>query len=141
MSKAYLDCSNGVEDVFDFAYDDEHVLKVVKSGQRDVDAEIQVYADSCGMDFVLRSVAAGDLSVLNARQGVYGDFTDAPVSLAEVQVQQQSADQAFSELPDSIKNGRSASDVISLTQEQLDDYIKKAVESQLIKQEAPINEQ
>lgn len=132
MTKAYLDASNSVVDVIDFAYDDNHVLQIVKTGTVDLDAEIQSFSDSCGMDFVLRSVAAGDMSVLNRRSGAFGDFSNAPQSLAEVQSQQEVADQMYSNLPDTIKNGRSAQDVIQLTAEQLDDYIKKAVDAQII---------
>lgn len=137
----FFDPGSPVEPVFDFVYDDDHVLQVAQVGTRDVDAEIQTFADQCGMEYVLRSVAAGDTSVLNARQGVYGDFSGAPTTLAEVQVQQAQAGDAFAALPDNIKNGRSAEDVISLTKEQLDQYIKQAIDSKLKEQEAPTNEQ
>lgn len=131
MPKAFLDASSSIETVYDFAYDDNHVLQVVEKGTEDRDAYIQTFADSCGMEFVLRSVAAGDMSVLNARSGSYGDFTNAPQTLAEVSAYQDMAAESFSNLPDDIKNGRSPSDVISLTKEQLDEYIKKAIDAQI----------
>lgn len=131
MSKAFLDCSCSVVPVYDFAYDDDHVLHVVEAGTTDLDAVIQTFSDTCGMDFVMKCVSSGDFSPLSAKVGSFGDFTDAPQSLAQVQAQQAAADAAFSTLPADIKNGRSANDVINLTAEQLDAYIKNAVEAQL----------
>lgn len=142
MSKALLDASCGVVPCKDFAYNDDHILEVVDAPSFDVDAYIQSFADSCGMDFVLKSVAAGDLSVLNARNGVFGDFSGSPETLAQVQNQQAAADAAFESLPDSIKNGRSAQDVVQLTTAELDAYIKQAVEAQLsLSSEVSNNEQ
>ena len=129
---AFLDATNPVVDVYDFGYDDDHVLHVVKTGQRDIQQEIQSYADSCGMEFVLKSLSAGDTSVLNAGgSGSYGDFSGAPQSLAQVQVVQEKASSSLSSLPDEIKNGRSAEQIIQLTGDQLNDLINKAVARQL----------
>lgn len=120
---------NPYEPIKDFVLENG-VLKIRVVGVRNVDEEIKSYQDSCGMDFVLASLARGDASVIGT-PGVYGDFTGAPTNLAEVIELNEAAEKSFSQLPDNIKNGRSMEDVISLSKEQLQALISEAVNAKL----------
>lgn len=60
--------------------------KVLKqSGTHDIYEEIQSYAEECKIENILARAAAGDLEILNQRQGVYADITNTPKNLAEAQ--------------------------------------------------------
>lgn len=139
MSKAYLDASNSVEDVLDFVYNKDHVLTIEKVGTIDIDAQIQACADSCGMDFVLKCLANGDTSCLAVGgPGSYGDFTDAPQSLAQVHSLQESAQESKKLLPDEIKNGRTDEQILQLTADQLNQFIEEAVNKKLASTETEV---
>jgi len=139
MSKAYLDASNPIVDVLDFVYTKDHQLVIEKVGTRDIQQEIQSCADTCGMDFVLKCLSNGDTSCLVAGgTGSYGDFTDAPQSLAQVQALQESAQESKKLLPDEIKNGRTDEEILQLTADQLTQFINDAVNKKLASTETEV---
>lgn len=122
---------NPLEPVFDFVYNENHVLTVQQVGVRDVDAEIQSYADTCGIEYVLKCVAQGDLSVLNAASPIYGNFVGAPETLAQAQSMVAAAEKSAETLPDNIKSGRSIQDIASLSDEDIKKLIDEAVAAKL----------
>lgn len=87
---------------FDTTYEmkiDAHGHKVLKaSGKTDRYAKIQSHAEECDIEVILKK-ATLDPNVLNQRLGQYGDFTDAPKTLAEAQQMMIDLENAFKDLP------------------------------------------
>lgn len=78
-------------------------ITVVEVGKTDLNAYIQAQKESTDMAFILAKLANGDTSVLNQRQGFYGDFTQMPKSFAEMLQYQIDAKEAFDHLPIDVK--------------------------------------
>lgn len=79
--------------------DDDGKRELRKSGEYDLYAEIQSYKDSCSIEYILSRFAAGDTSALSRVQGVYGDFTEMPTTMAELQQRVIDATALFDSLP------------------------------------------
>ncbi|MCI9476501.1 MAG: hypothetical protein HFE71_08540 [Emergencia sp.] len=77
--------------------DGQRVLKHV--GETDLYAEIQSHKDSCDINYILQRFAQGDQTALSKIQGVYGDFTQMPTTLAELQQRVVDAESLFYNLP------------------------------------------
>lgn len=74
-SEYALDASDAHIQHYDFVYDDNK-LKVVKTTIEDRDALIQSFADEVGVYNILKRYSmTGDMSLLNQRKALYGDFT------------------------------------------------------------------
>lgn len=58
---------------------------LVKTGEHDVYAEIQLDLESCKIENILHQVAMGDLKALQQREATYIDATTMPHSLMEQQ--------------------------------------------------------
>lgn len=56
---------------------------LVESGKEDIQEMINSYRDQTDMTFILQRMAAGDTSVLNQKEPMYGDFTNMPRTYAE----------------------------------------------------------
>lgn len=74
-------------------------IKLTEIDQIDIKAEINSHACTCDMAYVLSRLKFGDVSVLNGKQGVYGDFTVFPKTYAEMLQLVQSGEDAFDALP------------------------------------------
>lgn len=79
--------------------DDDGKRELRQSGEYDLYAEIQSYKDSVSIDYILSRFCAGDSSALSRVQGVYGDFTQMPTSMAELQQRVIDATALFESLP------------------------------------------
>lgn len=92
-------------------FEPEYKLKVDKDGKRtlgivgetNVYAKIQSYKDSCDVNYILQRFAAGDQSALSKVQGIYGDFTTVPTSLAELSQRVVDAENLFYSLDLSVR--------------------------------------
>lgn len=74
-SEFALDASDAHIQHYDFAYDNNK-LKIVKTIIEDRDALIQSFADEVGVYNILKRYSmTGDMSLLNQRKALYGDFT------------------------------------------------------------------
>lgn len=73
--------------------DKETLQPVVKETERDLDKEIESYKDECGMEFVLRQIAAGRLSIDQIRDdGKSGqDITGVPETINEASMMKEAA--------------------------------------------------
>lgn len=88
-------------------YQPTYKMRVLEDGKRelekvgrvDIYAQIQSYKDSCDINYILQRFAKGDESALSKIQGVYGDFTQVPTSLAELQQRVVDAEALFYNLP------------------------------------------
>lgn len=79
--------------------DDDGKRELRQSGEVDAYMEIQSYKDSVSIDYILSRFCAGDSSALSRIQGVYGDFTNMPTTLAELQQRVIDATALFDSLP------------------------------------------
>ena len=76
-------------------------LKV--SGKTDIYEKIQESKDGTLLYNILERYTAGDIEVLNKRQGMYGDVTNLPTNLAEAQQLIIEAENTFKNLPIDIR--------------------------------------
>ena len=74
-------------------------IKLAEVDQIDIKAEINSHAATCDMAYILSRLKFGDVSVLNGKEGVYGDFTVFPKTYAEMLQLVQSGEEAFDSLP------------------------------------------
>ena len=79
------------------------ITKLIKTGTTDIYEKIQQYKDECDIKTILARCQAGDISVLNKTKGFYGDFSNLPKSLNELNMFNKSAEQKFMELPAEIR--------------------------------------
>lgn len=85
---------------------EDGTLQVVKSGEYDLQAEIQMDKDLCDVNLIMNRFAAGDpmaSAQLSGRSGVYGDFTKVPKTYAEFLQMQIDGKAYFERLPAEIR--------------------------------------
>lgn len=68
------------------------------SGYENTDEKIASYEESCDVHTLIKRFHDGDLTALNKRQGMYGDFTNMPKNMAEMLQLQIDAKIAFNSL-------------------------------------------
>lgn len=78
---------------------DDGKVKVVETGKTNIYEKIQVSKDETLVYNILDRFNAGDINALNQRKGSYGDFTNAPKTLAEAQQTLINAENYFYSLP------------------------------------------
>lgn len=88
-----------MKDTYKMHVDKNGKRELRKSGEYNLYAEIQSYKDSCSIDYILARFAAGDDTALSRVQGIYGDFTDVPTTMAEVCQRVIDAEHIFNNLP------------------------------------------
>lgn len=76
-----------------------HVLKKLEGKEVDVYAQIQSYKESTDVNVILERFARGDVSALSKIQGTYGNFTEMPQTLRELQQRVIDAENIFYALP------------------------------------------
>lgn len=83
---------------------DDGTIDLVEIGKENTDDIIESHRESTDMNVILDKIAAGDVSVLEQRKGMYGDFTEMPKTYAEALQMQIDAEKMYNELPVEIKN-------------------------------------
>lgn len=78
---------------------DDGSIDLVETGVVDTYQEIQAWKDSCDIHAILRKYFNGDSTALSKDVPLYGDFTEAPKSLAEYYQRMIDAEAAFNRLP------------------------------------------
>ena len=78
---------------------DDGSIDLVETGVVDTYQEIQAWKDSCDIHAILRKYFNGDASALSKNTPLFGDFTEAPQSLAEYYQRMIDAEAAFNRLP------------------------------------------
>ena len=73
-------------------------IELEVSGYENMDEKIASYEESCDIHTLIKRFNEGDLTALNKRQGMYGDFTDMPKNYAEMLQLQIDAKLAFNNL-------------------------------------------
>lgn len=95
---------SGMKDTFKMHVDENGKRELKKNGEYNLYAEIQSYKDSVSIDYILARFVNGDDSALSRVQGIYGDFTDMPKTMAELQQRVIDAEDLFNNLPLDIRS-------------------------------------
>lgn len=74
--------------------------ELVVKGKEDFNGYIQSFAESCDITNIIRRINAGELDLLNASPGVYGDFSSVPQSMQEAMQMRIDAKNTWSNLTD-----------------------------------------
>lgn len=90
---------SGMKDTYKMHVDEDGKRELRKSGEFNQYAEIQSYKDSVSIDYILSRFVNGDETALSRAQGIYGDFTEMPKSMAELQQRIIDAEDLFYQLP------------------------------------------
>lgn len=90
--------------VYSGRYAPDGRLVLVETDTIDIKAEINSYKEMTDMSYILSRLAAGDSSVLNSAQPLYGDFTNFPKSYVEMLQLVQSGEDAFTALSPDIRS-------------------------------------
>lgn len=90
---------SGMKDTYKMHVDENGVRELKKSGEYNLYADIQSYKDSVSIDYILTRFVNGDESALSRVQGIYGDFTQMPTTMAELQQRVIDAEHLFNNLP------------------------------------------
>lgn len=90
---------SGMKDTYKMHVDDDGKRELRKSGEFNQYAEIQSYKDSVSIDYILSRFVNGDETALSRAQGIYGDFTEMPKTMAELQQRIIDAEDLFYQLP------------------------------------------
>lgn len=104
MIKRFI-CSSGsnTRTVYEPYFCDTGARQLRAVGVEDINAFIQSFRDSTDINVILKRFELGDVSVLNAKRGVYGDFSNAPKTLSEFLNAQIQAQNIFERLPAAVK--------------------------------------
>uniref|UniRef100_A0AAU8AZ87 Internal scaffolding protein n=1 Tax=Dulem virus 198 TaxID=3145675 RepID=A0AAU8AZ87_9VIRU len=94
---------SGMKDTFKMHVDENGKRELRKNGEYNLYAEIQSYKDSVSIEYILTRFMNGDDSALSRAQGIYGDFSEMPTTLAELQQRVIDAEDLFNSLPIDIR--------------------------------------
>ena len=124
-----LDVGSMIIQNYDFAWDDKtRDFIVVEGDKEDRQAYIDSFKDDCGVYNVLKKYSlTGDASLLNQREGFYGDISDLPVDELNVSQVTQDAASSLDRLNQILGTSYSAEEFAALTQDQLAELINKAI--------------
>lgn len=118
---------------YDFTYEGRE-LKVVPGDVVNFYDEIQSYKDETGLANILKMVQrTGDMSLLNAKQPVYGEMPDIGDEL-DVNKIQADVNEQLSKTAESL--GIDKTRMLAMTQEELDKLINDKVNAVLAAQQA-----
>lgn len=97
-------CGDPIRIIYSPEVNKDGSISIVASGKEDFQAYIQSFLPSTDIAYIMASVNAGDMSVLNRMNGIYGDFTKVPKTYAEFLQLQIDAKNTFDKLPVDVKN-------------------------------------
>lgn len=122
---------------YDFAYDpDIRGLKIVETGKEDREAYIQSFASETGVYNILKKYSkTGDVSLLNVREGFYADVSSLPVDELDPAKAQAEATKALGGLNKALGAELTAEQLATMSSEQINDLISKAIAAQASKVE------
>lgn len=84
---------------YKMSIDENGKRELKKVGEIDLYAEIQSYAQSVDINYILERFCKGDETALSKIQGTYGDFTQMPKTYAELAQRAIDAQHYFDALP------------------------------------------
>lgn len=74
-------------------------MELVEAGKENLYDYIQSHKESVDINVILKRFAKGDVTALQRRQAMFGDFSDAPATYAEALNSMIVAEQYFNSLP------------------------------------------
>lgn len=92
-------CGSPDETSFKLKIDTDGSRSLVADGKVNMYAKIQSFAQECDINYLLTRFANGDTSSLSKVQGIYGDFTNVPTSIQQLQQRVVDAEKLFYQLP------------------------------------------
>ena len=132
-----VDFSDSIIQHHDFIYDsDTRGLKIVETEKEDRDAYIQSFAKETGIYNILKKYSkTGDASILNVKEGFYGDMTKLPEDNLDPAAAAKAAEQALGGLNKALGSQLTAEQLAKMSSEELNDLISKAVQAAASKTE------
>lgn len=82
---------------------DDGQIELVEAGKENTDEIINSYKESTDIQIILQRAAIGDMSGLNVKNPMYGDFTQVPKTFAEVLQLQMDSERLFNNLPADVR--------------------------------------
>ncbi len=74
-------------------------MELIEAGKENLYEFIQSHKDSVDINIILKRYAKGDVTALQRRQAIFGDFSDAPSTYAEALNSMILAEEYFNSLP------------------------------------------
>lgn len=101
-----------------------NTLELLCTGKEDFQAYIESFKDSCDINVIIRRISNGELDLLTAQTGSYGDFSNMPTNLQDVYSAGMAARTAYESLSDEQKTKFSSFEEFAATAGTMD-WIKK----------------
>lgn len=102
--RVFTEPGNEWHDTFTLRYDDNGVEYLETTGRINVQEQIQSYGESTDIHKILERYGNGDLAALNRKTPIYGDFSEMPKTLAGYLNLFRDAENAFAQLPSSVRS-------------------------------------
>lgn len=99
----YSDPGSKMHDIYEMRLDERGHKVLEKVGEEDIYEQIQSYYEDTKIENIIAKCAAGDKDILNQRQGIYADITEAPKNLMEAQNTILKLQNEFDKLPTEIR--------------------------------------
>lgn len=98
-------CNHGSRDmvVHEPFIDEKGARRLRVVGRESLHDYIQSFRDQTDINIILKRFQLGDVSALNAQQGLFGDFTNAPATLSDFLNAQIQATKLFDRLPADVR--------------------------------------
>lgn len=100
----FSESGSPIKTIYSPVVNEDGSISLEESGKENLQDYIQSFAPECDISTLIARFANGDVSVLNKRQGVYGDFTQMPKTYAEFLQIQIDSKNYFDSLPVEVKH-------------------------------------
>lgn len=82
---------------------EDGTINLVPCGKEDIQEIIDSHAEETDMHYIMEQLAMGNVSVLNSKQPMYGDFSQAPQDMRHAMQIMIDGERAFYQLPVDIR--------------------------------------
>ncbi len=98
-SRVHANPGNPVKVLYSPKFASDGSMELVEAGKENLYDYIQSFKESVDINVILKRFAKGDVTALQRRQAMFGDFSDAPATYAEALNSMIVAEQYFNSLP------------------------------------------
>lgn len=98
-SRVHANPGNPVKVLYSPKFASNGTMELVEAGKENLYDYIQSHKESVDINVILKRFAKGDVTALQRRQAMFGDFSDAPATYAEALNSMIVAEQYFNSLP------------------------------------------
>lgn len=92
-----------VKTIYRGRFKNDGTVELVKSDEVDIQKEINSFAGQCDLRYLMQRFNCGDVSVMQQRNPMYGDFSTIPDNFLDLYNMVHEAEQYFQSLPVDIK--------------------------------------